>query len=99
MKNSKKLKLKILLLFFTVVLTTIVLTVSSSINYYAEKKLLKQMHEEAETLELRYIEALCLSIFESIEYVFATASQEVLFLQNTAAVPSYLFSAEPERTS
>ena len=99
MKNSKKLKLKILLLFFTVVLTTIVLTVSSSINYYAEKKLLKQMHEEAETLELRYIEALCLSIFESIEYVFATASQEVLFLQNTAAVPSYLFSAEPERTA
>ncbi|MGP1576299.1 MAG: methyl-accepting chemotaxis protein [Treponema sp.] len=99
MKKTKKLKLKILLLFFTVTLTAVVLIVSGSINYSAEKTLLKKMYAEAEMTELRHIESLCTTIFDSIDNIFDTASQELLFLQHTAAIPSYLQSAEPERTA
>lgn len=98
MKKSRNFKLRSIILFSVTVLMTVMLSISGAIDYFEEKKLLQKAYTEAETQELQYLEALFVTHFESIENLFSTASKESRFLLNTAFIPSYLTSSNPERT-
>ena len=98
MKKSINFKLRSIILFSVTILMVLMLSISGFISYQEEKKLLEKAYMEAELQELRYLEALFVTHFENIENLFSTASKESRFLHNTAFIPSYLTSAEPERT-
>ena len=98
MKKSINFKLRSIILFSVTILMVLMLSISGFISYQEEKKLLEKAYMEAEVQELRYLEALFVTHFENIENLFSTASKESRFLHNTAFIPSYLTSAEPERT-
>lgn len=98
MKKSINFKLRSIILFSVTILMVLMLSISGFISYQEEKKLLEKAYMEAELQELRYLEALFVTHFENIENLFSTASKESRFLYNTTFIPSYLTSAEPERT-
>lgn len=96
MKKNVNFKLRSIILLSVTILMVLMLSISGFINYQEKKNVLEKAYMEAELQELQYLEALFVTHFKNIENLFSTASKESRFLHNTAFIPSYLTSADPE---